>query len=243
MAEDQLDSFEREGADPFAALEKTPAESLPAKDTAEEAAPEEAVPFHKDARWIKREEELNQLRERDEVNARELAELKAFKEETTKRFAPARTNIPDWFKELYGENEVAWQKYSEREVVREQEIEQRLLDRQYQAEQQKVAESQHWNRWVESEFTKLQAEGATFDRNKFASYMLKYKPTDDAGNLDFKAGYELYQLKEGGDTAEKSDARKQLADTTTRSTSRGEKPRKEFMTPADLRNTSWNNIA
>lgn len=252
MEQDFLATVAKEGSNPFATLEKetpteSPAETKPEADKPVEGehTPDDNLPFHKHPRWIERETELQSLRERDEERAKEIADLKAFKEESTKRNAPLDTKIPDWFKELYGENEVAWQKYSERELVREQEIERRLIERQETAQRQQAEEATHWNKWVDKEIGKLEADGHVFDRNKLIQTMLKVKPTDDDGNLDFKAGLEVYNLQEAAAKHSeiiKSDARKELADTTTRSTSRGDKPKKDYMTPADLRGKSWSNI-
>lgn len=244
-----LEEIEREGADPFAALEKeTPSESLPKKEPKEgepkegDNTPVEPIPFHQDARWIKREEELKELRERDELRGKELQDLKAFREEAEKRFTPNKTLIPDWFKELYGENDVAWQKYSEREVQREQEITQRILGEQQKAQKQQAEEVSRWNHWVDDEVGKLQKEGQTFDRNRLIKTMLDYRPTDEDGNLDFKAGMKIYQALEEKETPS-LDARKELADATMQTGSKGEKPKKDYMTSAELRSKSWQTIA
>lgn len=232
--------------DPFKALEKdTPPES-PAVKQPEEAkeeekpvegasTPEKDVPFHKHPRWIEREKELEEVKARETQISQELQELK------DARSKPVDTSIPEWFRELYGENKVAWEKYSVREVEREKEIETRLIERQTQAVQEQQAEAQRWSKWVDDEITKLETEGNTFDRNKLIKTMLDYRPTDENNNFDFKAGLKIYQALEAQPDPAKAVARKELADKTTTS-SKGEPAKKDYLTAADLRHRSWGNL-
>lgn len=209
--------------------EETPAAGdVPAEDN---------VPFHKHPRWIERENELNELKERDEQMARELAELKALKNSS-----PADSDIPPWFSELYGDNQVAWSKYAEHEHNRTVEIENRILARQQESQLKEAQEVEHWNKWVDSEITKLQSDGSTFDRNKLIKVMLDYSPTDANNNLDFQKGLAIYEALEGKSDTAKADARKQLADTATSTSTRGEPTKKDYMTPAELRNRSWGSL-
>lgn len=245
MEDNFLADVAKEGAnDPFDNLVKdTPTESPP--DTTAEMdkpaeganTPEENIPFHKHPRWIEREKELTTLREQREADAKAIAELK---EQSSKHQDPS-TSVPDWFKELYGDNQAAWQKYDEHEQTKEQEIEKRILDRQKQATQQQAEEAAHWNRWVDGEIKKLEDEGNKFDRNELIKTMLKYRPTDENNNFDFKAGYEIYDTMRAKEDPAKSLARKQLADTTSGS-SKGEPARKDYKTASDLRNRSWGNL-
>ena len=122
MSENILAEVKKEGDNPFVNLdteketpsdspnEKEPKVEEPSKgDNTTEGEKPKDVPFHEHPRWKEREEELKELR--------------AFKEEVTDKFQELEKphsksgNIPDWFKELYGENEVAWQKYEEHEKV------------------------------------------------------------------------------------------------------------------------------
>lgn len=244
--EEILADVKKEGSDPFAALEKeTPSDSPSEKepkdgegeDKPEEGdnTPEDNVPFHKHPRWIERENELKELREREEATARELSELK----ELTSKKEPS--DIPDWFKELYGDNEVAYRKYEEHERTRTEEIKAKVIQEQEHAWQQSVAETQKWNQWVENELGKLESEGKQFDRNKFINVMLTYRPTDENNNFDFKAGFKIYEVLEAKEVDPvKSQARKQLADTTT--SSKGDKKVQDYQTPETLRGKSWHNL-
>lgn len=201
------------------------------------ATAEENIPFHKHPRWIERENELHSLKEREEEMARELAELKAFREESIQ--TREASEIPDWFVELYGENQVAWEKYSEHEERKTEELERRLLEKQEAERIKETQEVEKWDKWVDGELRKLEDEGITFDRNKLISTMLEYRPTDAQNNFDFRAGLKIYQALEGKPDTAKSEARKQLADTATATSVKGEAPKKDYMTPNDLRNRSW----
>jgi len=236
-----LSDVKREGENPFETLDTTPSESAPEKveeAKAEDKEDEDNLPFHKHPRWIARENELSDLRESNEATARELEELKTIKESKTNN---SKSDIPDWFSELYGENETAWQKYSEHEQTRTDEIENRILARQQEKAQQQVAEDTKWNKWVDSEIAQLEADGHQFERNKLIKTMLDYSPTDANNNLDFKKGIRIYEALEGKPDSAKSDARKELADKTT-ATTKGEPVKKNYMTPAELRNRSWGSL-
>lgn len=236
--EEVLADVKQEGLEPFADMEETPSESLSEKETApeEEVVQQENVPFHKHPRWIERENELQELRESNEATARELEELKAM------RAVSSDSDIPDWFVELYGENETAWRKYNEHEQQRTQEIENRILTRQQQEAQQKAQETERWNKWVDDEIKRLEDEGHTFDRNKLIKTMLDYSPTDGDNNLDFNKGMSIYEALEGKQDNKKSEARKAIADTATATSTKGEPTKKDYMTPAELRNRSWGSL-
>lgn len=224
-------------------------EEAPFKDTEKDTptdSPAEKKPedenqykgFHEHPRWIQREKELEELKTREQENARVIAELSEFKEETAKRLQ-IDNPIPDWFIELYGENQTAWKKYNDHEQLKEAAIEQRLLDRQEQQRQQKENEVSRWNSWVNSEINKLQTEGAVFDRNELIKVMIDYAPTTD-NNYDFHKGYKIYEVLKGKPNTEHAEARKRLADITTKVS--GESEKKDYMTAADLRHRSWGNL-
>jgi hypothetical protein len=246
--------------DPFTGLgEKTPSESLPEK-TPEEVKPDQGVntddlddintPFHKHPRWIERENELKTLKEReaaraaaDEAREREIAELKQFKEETSHKLAPkSGKEMAPWFKTLYGDNPEAWEQYLEHD----KEVREQLKQEVFEAHEQKIQEAQeqekYWLNWVDTEMGKLEAKGYKFDREELAQVMMRTRPTDEKGNLDFEAGYETYIARKGPTVnPQVSQARKQVADTVNR-TSKGEPAKKDYMTSAELRNKTWGSL-
>lgn len=244
--EEILADVQKEGEDAFKDLKMetstdSPPETKPESGQPKEGdnTPDQYKGFHEHPRWIQREKELEELKSREAENAKIIAELTTFKEETSKRFE-SDSSIPDWFKELYGENEVAWKKYSEHEQAKEMAIEQRLIDRQEKAKQQERDNVTKWNNWVDGEITKLESEGLKFDRNELIKTMLDYRPTDENNNFDFHKGYKIYEALRGKEDTSHSQARKQLADIASKGS--GEPNKKDYMTAKDLRHRSWSNL-
>ena len=238
--------------DPFKDLEKeTLPESQPDKKPEEDkpvagdkqleteinTPKEEDMPFHKHPRWIERDNELKDLKSRTEEYEREIQELKSFKEESTK----SDKKVPEWFSELYGDNEVAWRKYEQREKERDGEIEKRAIARITQEQQKAQEETNKWNNWVTGQIKQLEDSGEKFDKNELNKIMVDYQPTTN-NNLDFHKGLEILKLKKASESSpEKSQARKQIADVTSKTNS-AEQKKKDFMTTADLRYKSWSNL-
>lgn len=253
MDNEALTDVEIEGKDAFAGLgESTPSESSTEKEQ-EEVKPVQGkntdedltTPFHKHPRWIERENELNALREKNEAYERDLADLKQFKEQTSQKLSSSNTKVPEWFSTLYGDNQEAWEKYSEHDRASREEIKREILEAQQQQVAQAQEQEKYWNKWVDDEMGKLESKGYKFDREELAQVILKTRPTDEKGNLDFEAGYETYIARKGNTApavnTQVSQARKQVADTINKS-SRGEPAKKDYMTSAELRNKSWNQL-
>lgn len=253
MDNEVLTDVEIEGKDAFAGLgESTPSESSTEKESKEEK-PDQGkntdedltIPFHKHPRWIERENELRTLKEKDEARSKEIEDLKQFKDQYSQKQTSLNTKVPEWFSTLYGDNQEAWEKYSEYNKQEREEIKREILE----AQQQQVVEAQeqekYWNNWVDTEMGKLESKGYKFDREELAQVILKTRPTDEKGNLDFEAGYETYIARKGNTApavnTQVSQARKQVADTINKS-SRGEPAKKDYMTSADLRDKSWNQL-
>lgn len=237
MEKDIFADVKPEGTDPFEQFDKeieTPTESQPEIKPEEEKKPEEEenTPFH--LRWKEREAKLKEDFEQ------QLAEVRRETDEKIQNVTKQDTNIPDWFTELYGANEVVWQKYSEREAQREQEIEQRVLAKQEEKKQAEIQETQKYNNWVAEQVKTLESEGLKFDKNELIKTVLDYRPTDENNNFDFRAGYKIMEALKAKDPAV-SHARKQVADTMTHSR-QGEQPKQDFMTAKQLRNLSWGSL-
>lgn len=252
-----LADVKQEGT-PIADLVETPSDSPTEKETEKdkpaegENTPEDNLPFHKHPRWIERENELKTLRERDEQTARELAELKSFKEETSKRFEPD-SEVPEWFQKLYGDNKEAYKAYEVEHKRELAEIEQGIITRQQEAILQAEAENKKWLGWVDTGIKNLEKEigidltsendkdvngnPVNATRNEILKLMLDYGTTDESGNYDFKKGYEIYKLMHQNDTNNSQD-RKKLADTITKSSNTVRKE-KDYMTLNDTRRKSW----
>lgn len=240
--------------DPFKDIgEKTPTESQPEKEQgkSEEQKPEggdntsndDQLPFHKHPRWIERDNELKELRAKQQEDDRIIADLRAFKQEIETKFKGSETaDIPAWFKNLFGDNQQAWAEYKahtdeEREQIKAD------LKREAEAEWKQAQEQEkYWQGWVGDQLTKLEQSGKKFDRNELVKIMLETRPTDQNGNFDFEAGYRIYELSKANSVdPAKSQARKHIADEVTKS-SRGESKSKDYMTSAELRKKSWHSL-
>ena len=110
-----------------------------------------------------------------------------------------------------------------------------ILEEQKELANQQADDAKHWQKWVVDETTKLKAEGLEFDENKLHKVISDYAPTDSDGNLDFKKGYDIYKALEGEPDTAKSDARKELADTATATTTKGEPSKKDYQTSHSLK--------
>jgi len=236
----------KEGDDPFAQLNReteTPAESQPEKKEGE-VKPDQGVntdnedePFNK--RW---EARANNLRE--EINAEWQGKFDSYQKELETKIPPVtdtKSDIPDWFRGMFGEDQTAWDKYSEYDKGRRDEIKYELAEEQQSQKTQEQEEVKYWDKWVADEVTKLQSTNQ-FDRNELMKVMLDYRPTDEAGNFDFQAGLRILEtIKPNESNPEKSNARKQVADTINKSTSGGAKV-KDYMTTAEARSKTWNQL-
>lgn len=247
---DPLADIAVEGREAFEKImEETPTES-PAVNDQDEVEPEEGddaeaeadadntpskeVPFHEHPRWKQREAELNELREQREEDARIIAELQ---ERTQSK--ETDTSIPDWFIELYGENATAWAKYQEHDARQRQEIKNEIIRDQEEQRTRQTQEADKWQKWVDEEIGKLEADGKKFDKNKLIKTMLEFRPTDENNNFDFQAGYRIYEALESKGT-QSNEARKELADTVNKPSKASDPVKKDYMTPSDLRGKSWN---
>lgn len=237
--------------DPFVAFEKpeadketeTPTDSPAVKEVKVEepiqgdnTEVKKEIPFHEHPRWKEREAELQELRAFKESAAPKLSELE-------QKLKPSeKSNIPEWFKELYGENEVAWQKYSEHTQQEREQMTKDILAQQEAKREEAQKEETYWNNWVEEGVKGLQLVGLEFDRNALLKTMLDNpkEVTNALGNFDFNLGYKLYREKNPINQVN-SEARKKLADTATKS-SPSEKSSKDFMTSNELRGKSWNQL-
>lgn len=238
-----------EGADGFKEIEQaiennkesTPTESQPVKVEesqepvqGESTESKEDQAFHR--RWADREAKLRaELDEKLELQRQEFESKIAPREENT--------DIPEWFVELYGENETAWGKYKQHEEQRREEIKNEIISdpelQRIKAEQEEL----RLNRWIDDEVVKLQSEGKQFDRNELIKVLLDYRPTDENNNFDFQKGYQILEAlkaKDGVDP-EKSQARKRIGDISTRTSNSVEK-RKDYVSSTEIRKKSWSDL-
>lgn len=225
--------------------ETTPAESQPAKEEEGKepvqgepnAEPKEDDPFH--IRWRERETKLKADYEaRLEEKAREL------EEKFSSRFKSddEPVSIPKWFSRIHGEDPDAWNEYKEYDAEQRETIKRELVEEQEAQRRQADEEVKYWNKWVDDEVSRLSTEGKQFDRNELIKVMLDYRPTDQEGNFDFNAGYRILEaLKIKEADPEKSQARKKIADLSTKSSNTPE-AKKTYVSSVDIRKKSWSDL-
>src|SRR3990167_4198961 len=134
--------------------EKEPKDSKPAaeaegKEKDETPEPEKTEEpavfnaFHKHPRWIAMQSELGELREFREKVSPLLDNL----EKSPK--AEEKTNAPDWFTELFGENPEAWAKYRQYDNSQRQQLRKEILDEVRAEEGRKAQEQKKMDAWVD----------------------------------------------------------------------------------------------
>lgn len=198
--------------------QETPADSSPDNETpaGQEDTPEKVPddlnkdtrPLHKDDRFKKLIDERNRLREEREELVREREELLARSQQIK---SPEVTSKPSWFQKYFGDDEEAWQGIkqltaSDREAIKQEAV-QALREESGRAEK----EAKYWQSWVEEKMADLRETEGDFDDNELSDVMRRFKPTDEQGNLDFKAGLGILRLEKGTDQKLKSVAKKTLA--------------------------------
>lgn len=200
---------------------------------------ETKLPFHKHPRWRALQQELKEAREFREAVMPLLERLGQKPEDRREE----EEKVPDWFIELFGENEVAWQKYraydeNQRKKLRAEILHEIQVEQENMVRQQKAQE-----KWVDDELQKLSDEGFTFERNELLKVALDYLPTDADGNIDFRKAYEILQLKKAGIAPAKprSEEKKKIADQTV---SRGKisEEKKDYQTFQTLRGKTFHDL-
>lgn len=217
-------------------LEK-PAEQTQSSDGDNSQDVNKDLPAHLQPAWLAREERFTKQLEKA------IGETKSDYEkrmtDLEQRFTPREEKVASspFLRKLVGEDpELAKDWEAEKESIRQATIE------AYEAKQQQVveardAESKRWLNWVDTSVNSLKDSGKVFDENELKAIAVKYKPTDDLGNIDFNLAYEILMEKksiEKEKEGEKSNARKRVAADTS-STTKGETPKKDYMTHADFR--------
>lgn len=193
--------------------------------------------FHKHPRWQALQSELKELTEfRDRVTPLldKLGKSESAGEKTTE--------IPEWFTELFGKNEAAWEKYQAYDVQQRSQLREEILgeiERQAEASSQ---EGKKYDKWVEDELALLESDGLKFNRNELLKVALDYAPTDAEGNISLRRAYDILQkTKSSGSQQPKSDEKKNLADKTMqRGKSDGDQ--RDYKTSYDLRGKGFRDI-
>lgn len=186
------------------------------------------VPFHKHPRFKQIIDDNNSLKKTIEG-------LTSKQNEVNEKLSKDSETIPNWFSELYGDNEKAWEMYNDRSKTERKEMKAEILEEIKQEQSKATEETNKWNDWVADEVQSLKDEGLKFNENKLMKVAVEYKPTDDKGNLDLKKAYNILQMQA---KKPKNNDRKKVADGTTKQT-KSESKNEEFQTAHSLRNEGW----
>ncbi|MCR4278114.1 MAG: hypothetical protein NUV85_03850 [Candidatus Berkelbacteria bacterium] len=218
----------------------------PADEKGEDATPdsEKGEPkvfeaFHKHPRWIALNQELDELREFREKAAPLLDRLgdePSKTEETSK--------IPEWFVELFGENEGSWKKYRDYDVEQRKQLRTEIFNEIRSVETHKKEEEKKWDKWVDTEVQKLEDEGLKFNRNELLKIAVDYAPTGSDGNVSLRKAYQILVATKGEQKPSIKPAveeKKKIADQTMQK-GKPEGERKDYKTPADLRGKSFRDL-
>lgn len=159
-----------------------------------ENTPEEKLPFHKHPRWIAQQNREKALE----------AEIAALRETVETRIAPQDDEeteelpeMPEWFVAAYGDDPELWEQYLAIEEQKEAEREERILQRIAERTSQKADEEKASLEWVDTQLASvrenLQEGEPDFDDNALLKVVTDFRPSDEEGNLDFRAAYEILQ--------------------------------------------------
>lgn len=165
-------------------------ETVPPTENKDE---EEKLPFHKHPRWIAQQNREKALE----------AEIAALRETVETRIAPQEEEteelpeMPEWFAEAYGDDPELWEKYITIENQKETEREERLLARMEERTSQRAEEEKKSLEWVDTQLASvregLQEGEPDFDDNALLKVVTDFRPSDEEGNLDFRAAYNILQ--------------------------------------------------
>jgi len=213
---------------------ETPADSQPEKKEEEEKE-EKETPFHEHPRFKELVEEKNTYK----------ADLEKLREDTESKFSEMKESqsktgtIPNWFTELYGENDVAWTKYQEQDKTSREEIKREIREEFKQEEETKKDSIKKWEDRIDEQLKELEDEGEKFDRNELKKIM-EEKPTyTQSGEFNFREKLELLKLRKSKDP-KKVKARKEIVDDDGKS--KAEPGDKKWFTPEDMRGKGWDGL-
>ena len=213
--------------------EESSTETKPEGETPLEGdnTPEDKIPFDKHPRWRKLYAENKDMKARLE----ELESLKSQVEEV-KQSIPQREDVPEWFREAFGENPDLYRKYSDQRKSEREEMMASVREEMTRQSQ----EDRKWEDWVKTQLKSLEDDGESFDRNELMKFASDYTVVGDDGNIDFKKALDLMN-KVGGRDSDAAKAKRKLV-AVGQSKGDAEPQRREVFTPKDLRNKGWDEL-
>ena len=207
-----------------------------ADNTHPETPEEENIPFHKHPRFKALTSENRELKE-------SLASLTEKVSQFETKFTQQETEaqpIPDWFIELYGENEELYSKYKQDEEKRihnmEAAIMQKLAPKLQAIEQEERTKAT--NQYIQKELEAIKAEEPNIDTNAVMKVVYEKKLFDENGNLNFRAGAEWLKDHPRPTDTKQLDAKKSIAGKISTEGS-SEPTKSDVVTSQDLKQRDW----
>lgn len=176
-------------------VEKTASESQPEKKQTEKPSqegdntPDEPTPFHKHPRWIKTQERLKNYEKRFEEYESKFKEVEPLLKQRQD------TELPDWWKNTYGntsESKDAYRKYEETTKAERDRIKSEVLDEIQAQQTQSLQADDQAKEYIESEVEAMQDEGLKFQTNELMKFIIDFQDKYGAGSLlDTQGNYDL----------------------------------------------------
>lgn len=219
--------------------EKTPEAQDPSPDGAN-SQDEDKLPFHKHPAWQRRDEEWN--KKLDETKTEYENRITQLEAQVKPLLKPGeQITVPAFFAKVYGDDPELYKEWMAEENARTQRIKDETIaeyeHRQVEAQQRVEAETKRWTDWVDTSIKSLKDKGEEFEDNELKAVAIKYKPTDEMGNIDFGLALDILKDQKSREIEQdksKSQARKELA-ASTKSSSKGESKEKDYLTHDDIR--------
>lgn len=229
-----------------------PAEAPVSSTEGQEEAPKEDAKlevytaFHEHPRWKAREEELRQLREKVE----EYEEFKSRVDPLLEKLEKPQEGKPEWFTNLYGDDDNAWKQYQASSEETQRNFEKRIFDKlkPYLETLEATKQESETQKWANEQWSKLGEDpevqkelrnmGLTLDKvqGEISEVMTKFKPSDEEGNISLRGSYEIWKSTKKPES--KPDPivaeKKKLGAITKPKESEG----KKYMTSADFKGKS-----
>jgi len=194
------------------------AENTDGEESSEETPKEpdsKPPPFHKHPRFRRLIEENKSLKAVVEENNKLLAEMKSSKKGSS-------SDIPEWFSAYVGDSPDAWDKFKsysdEQQKTYTDQIQQVVRDTIAKEREGQTQHTESMQLWLDEQLQDLRDEGLSFKDQDIIDVMREFKPTNDAGDLDFRKGHDLLKrlkLTQQSAQTEKDEARKSVAAKTT----------------------------
>lgn len=211
--------------------------------------------FHKHPKWRAMNEELGELRKFREVAQPLLEKLGKPAEKTEET-----EEMPEWFTEVFGENDKAWGKFQNYNATQRKQLRTDIL-KEIQDQSQKASDdTKKWDKQIDTELTDIvsddeviakvkelgvdlgkEAQAKSF-RNELLKLALDYQPIGEDGQISLRKALDILLLTKGKKEPEKkSTEKKEVADKTMKK-GKTEEGKKDFKTSFDLQGKSFRDL-